>query len=277
MVRKIRKNYEGTNAFEKYIICDEAGKPLYGILNKTELDRDIKQMRRDGYEVVDERRRYPDISDLPGETRAQKMDKFLQKSANERRYPQKFGYIRVSTATQATKGNSLEDQAEQLEAEGVESSNIYKDVYTGTTTNRPQLNELMEILKKDDVLVVTKLDRIARSVQEGSALIQELVNRGVKVRILNMGNDYIDQSSTGQLLMNILLSFAQFERDLIVERTQEGRKSSGHLGGRPRIDKERIDHALELLKTEPMSQVVKETGISRATLYRSKSSYGMPD
>lgn len=120
------------------------------------------------------------------------------------------------------------------------------------------------------MLVVTKLDRIARSVQEGSALIQELVNRGVKVRILNMGNGYIDQSSTGQLLMTILLSFAQFERDLFVERTQDGRKSSGHLGGWPRIDKERIDHALELLKTEPMSQVVKETGISRATLYRAK-------
>ncbi|MCR5008542.1 MAG: recombinase family protein [Oribacterium sp.] len=180
-----------------------------------------------------------------------------------------YGYARVSTRGQIN-GNSLEEQRQKLQEEGCEI--IVEEQYTGTTTSRPEFDELLKKLQPGDRLVVTKMDRFARSASEGSTLIQELQGRGIGVHILNMG--LLDSSSTGKLVTNVLLAFAQFERDMICERTQAGkeiaRKKSGFREGRPSISKERKAAAVRLILKERHSynDVAKETGLSRSTIIR---------
>lgn len=186
------------------------------------------------------------------------------------RQTKQFGYIRVSTATQAIKGNSLAEQQAQLMEHGVKKRNIYRDVYTGATTDRPQLKRLIKRLQEGDTLIVTKLDRISRSVSDGAVLIQSLIDRGIRIKILSMGDMAMDNTPAGKLIVHIFLSFAEFERDMIIQRTREGRLASGHLGGRPRISEEKISHALVLLETKSYRQVARETGISKSTLLRAR-------
>lgn len=131
----------------------------------------------------------------------------------------KKGYGRVSTNGQATNGNSLEDQRSKLEEAGCDE--IILEAYTGTKMDRPKFTKLLAELEPGDTLVVTKLDRFARTASEGSALVKELLEKGVNVHILNMG--LIENTPTGRLILNVLLSFAEFERDMIVERTSEGK------------------------------------------------------
>ena len=181
-----------------------------------------------------------------------------------------YGYARVSTPTQARDGTSLEDQAQKLRAAGADD--IYSDSCTGTNLNRPQLSAMLSKMKPGDKLIITRLDRLSRSVRDGSNIIQQLHDRGVAVHVLNMG--LIDNSPIGRLLLNVLLSFAEFERDTLAERLREGkeaaRRKPGYREGRPRIDRARMDHAMELLTTHSYSQVVDKTGISRSTLVREK-------
>ena len=147
----------------------------------------------------------------------------------------KYGYIRVSTKGQARNGNSLEDQRRLLMEAGVEAENIYHDSFTGTKMNRPGFDELMGKLQSGDELIVTKLDRFARTAAEGSLLVRKLVDDGIRVNILNMG--IADNSPMGKLMTTVLLAFAEFERDMIVERTQAGkeiaRTQEGYREGRP--------------------------------------------
>lgn len=186
-----------------------------------------------------------------------------------------YGYARVSTKGQATKGNSLDDQYKALV--DAKCDEIVEEQYTGTTTNRPKFNALIDKLQKGDTLVVTKLDRFARNAGDGSTLVKSLLHRGVKVHILNMG--LIDDTPTGKLIANILLSFAEFERDMIVERTQAGkaiaRTKEGFKEGRPKkFNKQRIDSAINLLLGgHSYKQVSLMTGISRATLTRAMRAY----
>lgn len=153
-----------------------------------------------------------------------------------------YGYARVSTTGQARYGNSLESQENALRAAGAET--IYTDSYTGTKKHRPELDKLLSEISSGDTLIVTKLDRIARSTIQGIELIEELLSKGVVVNVLNIG--IMDNSPTGRLIRNIFLSFAQFERDMIVERTQEGKAIAslreGYKDGRPEkvIDKEQF-------------------------------------
>ena len=126
----------------------------------------------------------------------------------------KYGYARVSTLHQ-----DLEAQLQALEKEGCDK--IYSEKFTGTKTDRPKFQELLKQLKKDDTLVVTKLDRFARTTKEGIEIVKELFDRGVKVHVLNMG--LIEDTPTGRLILSVMLAFAEFERDMIVERTQEGK------------------------------------------------------
>lgn len=185
--------------------------------------------------------------------------------------PDVYGYARVSTYGQARGGNSLEAQEAALKAAGAQE--IYIDMCTGTKLERPEFDRLRADLRAGDTLIVTKLDRFARTVGQASELITELIDSGVTVNVLNLG--VLSNDSVSMLIRNILLSFAQFERDLIVERTQEGkalaRKQEGFRDGRPRkYSKIQLDHAMELLKKNSYSQVVAMTGISRATLAREK-------
>lgn len=176
-----------------------------------------------------------------------------------------YGYARVSTRGQATEGNSLESQERVLREHGAEK--IYKDSFTGTSIHRPELDKLLKIVRSGDTIIVTKLDRIARSLSQGNDLITSLINRGVVVNILNIG--IMDNTPSSKLIRGIFLSFAEFERDMIVERTQEGRRISGNLGGRPRkYSKTQLDHAMELLDEHSYHQVEEMTGISKSTLIR---------
>lgn len=177
------------------------------------------------------------------------------------------GYARVSTKVQEREGNSLEAQDLQLKTAGAKI--VFSDSCSGATLNRPELNELKKALDPGDTLMITKLDRLARSASQGIAFIDELLSHGINVHVLNMG--LMDNSPTGKLIRNILLAFAEFERDMIVERTQEGRRISGHYGGRPRkYGREQLDHAMSLLETNSYNQVSSMTGISVSTLYRTK-------
>ena len=182
-----------------------------------------------------------------------------------------YGYARVSTQTQAKDGNSLEVQERLLRKNGAEK--IYADAFTGTKTHRPELNQLLDELQAGDTLVITKLDRIARSASQGIELIQSLLDREITVHVLNMG--LLDNTPTGKLIRTIMLAFAEFELDMIVERTQEGkaiaRKQPDYREGRPRLyGRKQIKHALELLEDHSYKQVTGMTGISKSTLIRAK-------
>lgn len=182
-----------------------------------------------------------------------------------------YGYGRVSTKGQAKDGNSLEAQERLLKEHGAEV--IYMDSFTGTKMTRPEFDKLLKELKAGDTLVVAKLDRFARSVSQASDLITKLIDDGVRVDVCNLG--VLDNSSMSTLMRNILLSFAQFERDMIVERTQEGkaiaRQNPDFKEGRPKkYSRTQINHALDLLEKYSYKQVEDMTGISKSTLIRAK-------
>ncbi len=184
-----------------------------------------------------------------------------------------YGYARVSTKGQANDGNSLESQIEKLKENGADK--IYQDSFTGTKTDRPEFTKLLNELKAGDTLVVCKLNRFARSISQGSELVTELIEKGIKVNILNIG--VMDNTPASKLIRNIFFSFAEFERDMIVERTQEGkaiaRTKDGFKEGRPKsyTDKQ-LQHALSLLSVnggdKSYNEVVEITGISKSTLIR---------
>lgn len=178
----------------------------------------------------------------------------------------KYGYARVSTLNQ-----DLETQIQALEKEGCEE--IYSDKFTGTKTDRPEFNKVLEQLKEGDTLVVTKLDRFARTTADGINTVQRLFERGIKVHVLNMG--LVEDTPTGKLILSVMLAFAEFERDMIVERTQEGkaiaRQNPDFREGRKRkYNDKQIEHALHLLESHSYKQVEEITGISKSTLIRAK-------
>ena len=183
-----------------------------------------------------------------------------------------YGYCRVSTKGQARDGNSLEAQERLLKENG--AAEIYADSFTGTKLNRPQLNLLLDILVSGDTLIVTKLDRIARSLSQGSELINRLIERGIRVNILNVG--IMDNTPSSKLIRNIFFMFAEFEHDVIFERITEGKaiakQSPDFREGRPRLyNKKQVAHALELLNSMTYRQVEEVTGISKSTLIRAKN------
>src|SRR3954451_6995388 len=176
----------------------------------------------------------------------------------------KYGYARVSTLHQ-----DLESQLQALDKENCDK--IYSDKFTGTKTDRPHFNELLQVLIEGDTLVVTKLDRFARTTADGIQTIKVLFEKGIKVHVLNMG--LVEDTPTGRLIFNIMSSFAEFERDMIVERTQEGKaiakQKDDFREGRPNVySKKQIEHALQLLESNSYKQVEAMTGISKSTLIR---------
>jgi len=181
-----------------------------------------------------------------------------------------YGYARVSTKGQDKYGNSLPAQEAQLKAAGAEV--IYHDSFTGTKMERPAFTELLEVLKTGDTLIVCKLDRFARSATKGAEVLQGLMNRGVTINILNMG--VADNTPMGRMMIHMIFAFAEFERDMIVERTQTGkavaREKEGWKEGRPKAETPEFEKFLEKTKRGEfsVSAACGIMGISRSTWNR---------
>ena len=168
----------------------------------------------------------------------------------------KYGYARVSTNEQ-----DLANQLEQLKNAGAEK--IYSEKYTGTKRDRPKLDELLSILSEGDELIVAKLDRLSRSVQQGT----ELMGR-------------IDRTPNGSLMLNMFLAFAQFERDMIVQRTQEGREyqrqhNPNYRDGRkPKKTTQQIKEILDYLRVHTYTETARLFELDKSTIVRYKQRYG---
>lgn len=181
----------------------------------------------------------------------------------------RYGYARVSTVGQEKNGNSLEAQEKALKDNGAEV--IIPEAYTGTKKDRPKFQELLSKLEDGDTLIVTKLDRFSRSAVQGMTIVEELLNRGVKVHVLNMG--LMDNTPTGKLIRQIMFAFAEFERDCIVERTQEGksyaRMRDDYKEGRKVVEVTLLNKVSFLIdQGVSVSSACKQVGIARSTYYK---------
>lgn len=129
---------------------------------------------------------------------------------------------------------------------------IYFEKITGTKSNRPEFQKLLQEIQTGDTLVITKMDRFVRSTQDALNTIKFLFEKGVKINVLNLG--IIENTSTGRLIFTIFSAFADFERDLIVERTQAGKEIAkqrpGFREGRPKkFSQQQINLAMQFLET----------------------------
>lgn len=198
---------------------------------------------------------------------AQKLGSILlHKKHKEKVIKMIYGYARVSTQRQ-----DLADQIEKLKQENCQQ--IFSEKYTGTTTKRPKFDQLLKTVKAGDTICVVKLDRFARNTQEALETMQYLRDRKVTLKSLDIG--VIDNSAIGNLTFQIFLAFAQFERDLIVSRTQEGKAYAkkhdpAFHEGRPRkFSKEQIELAYSLWTNGENHRLIeRKTGISIATQKR---------
>lgn len=181
-----------------------------------------------------------------------------------------FGYARVSTASQGRDGNSLQEQLSLLLQHGCQE--VIEETYTGRRMDRPKFQELLGRLRPGDTLVVTKLDRFARTVLDGVKTVRDLFDRGVKVHILDMG--VVEDSLTGNLILSVMLAFAEYERGMILERTQSGksvaRQDPDFREGRPEkyTPEQRAFAAGMIRKGYTYRQVTAVTGMSRSTIVR---------
>lgn len=183
----------------------------------------------------------------------------------------RVGYGRVSTPGQQLNGNSLDEQEKALREAGAEE--VILECFTGKTVDRPKFGPLLRELKSGDTLFVTKLDRFARASAAGD-VISELIDRGVTVHILNFG--VANNTATGKLMLNIILSFAQYEREMIWERTQEGKmakkaKDPDYKEGRKALEipEEFADYRGRAEAGEiTVVAACEELGISRSTWYK---------
>jgi len=176
-----------------------------------------------------------------------------------------IGYARVSTQEQ-----KLDSQIDALKKAGCKK--IFTDKSSGTKNTRPGLSEALETLKRTDTLVVWKMDRLGRSIKHLIELVNQLSESSIGFKSLQENID--TTSSGGKLIFHIFASLAEFEKDLIKERTQAGLKAArarGRLGGRPKkLDEQKVALAVAMIKdTEiPVQEVCDTLKISKATLYR---------
>lgn len=178
-----------------------------------------------------------------------------------------YGYCRVSTKGQED-NTSLLNQEEQIKAV-YNDAKITKEVFTGATGERPKFQNLIKKLKKGDILVCTKLDRFMRDTAEGIKVAAVLKEKGVRLHLLDIG--MIDNTDIGELIFKIMLSFAEFEKNRIVERMADGRerakaKNGGkNVQGRKKLNNEKKEAVIELYKTGnyTYNQIISITGVSR--------------
>ena len=183
--------------------------------------------------------------------------------------PMLIGYARTSTVDQ---NYSLEDQLEKLEAAGCDPEYIHSEQVSAVETSRPKFEEAVRQLRKGDVLVVCKLDRLARSVKDLNDITQTIEAKGAGVKILDMNLD--TTTATGRMMMNVIGSVAQFERELMLERQRIGiqkAKEEGKYKGRPpKLD---MHAEIKRMHSEGMkpSKIAEALGIGVATVYRNRT------
>ena len=188
--------------------------------------------------------------------------------------PRTFAYVRVSTTGQTT-----ENQIQEIEAAGfqVEPRRIVTETVSGSTAiaQRRGFAKLMDRLEAGDVLIVTKLDRLGRDAVDVSLTVKALAGMGVRVHCLALGGVDLT-SSAGTMTMNVLNAVAQFERDLLIERTQSGlkrAKAEGKTLGRPATLSEQQKQAVRdgLAAGESVSALARKLGTSRQTVMRARA------
>jgi DNA invertase Pin-like site-specific DNA recombinase len=186
-----------------------------------------------------------------------------------------IGYMRVSTAEQ-----SLDLQHDALVKAGVAPERIYKDVCSGKAIERPGLDHALDVARDGDALVVWKLDRIGRSLPHVVGLVGELQKRGVGLKALT--GDIDTTTPTGRLVFGIFATLAEFERDLIHERTMAGlaaARARGRAGGRPRVmTRQKLKAAMALMadRDNAARDVAQQLGVSVSTLYAYVDAKGAP-
>lgn len=175
-----------------------------------------------------------------------------------------LGYARVSTDEQ-----NLDRQIDALEKNGAEK--IYFEKITGRKSDRPQLIELMDYARKGDMIVITELSRLGRSTKDLILISEKLNEKGIMLKSLKENID--TNTPTGKLMFGMLAVLAEFERNVIVERVNEGIKSArerGKIGGRPKVSNDKLSLACKLYESKEytVKEITNMTGISKATLYR---------
>lgn len=182
-----------------------------------------------------------------------------------------IGYARVST-----KGQDSERQQLDLLSAGVRRDDLYVDHgVSGSRASRPALDAALEALHEGDTLVIATLDRLGRSTQDMLSLANDLQNRGINLRVLNLGGGDVDTSTaTGAMVFTVMVALAQMELDIKRERIRDSvskRRAAGKdLGGRrASFNNSQVENARRLIDSgKPASQVARDLGMSRATLYR---------
>lgn len=175
-----------------------------------------------------------------------------------------IGYARVSTEEQ-----NLDRQIDALKAAGAEK--IFMEKMTGTKSDRPKLNEMLEYGRPGDVILVSELTRLSRGTKDLISLSEKINEKGME--LISLKEKIDTTSATGKLMFGMLAVMSQFERDLIVERTKEGLRAArarGKKGGRPKKSTEVIQRALRLYdsKEYTIPEITEMTGLSKGTLYR---------
>jgi DNA invertase Pin-like site-specific DNA recombinase len=181
------------------------------------------------------------------------------------------GYMRVSKADGS---QTLDPQRDALLSSGVESGSLYEDRASGRHDDRPGLAACLKAIRPGDILVVWKLDRLGRSLKHLVTTVEDLRARGVGFRVLAGHGAQIDTTTpNGRLVFGIFAAMAEFERELIAERTRAGlaaARARGRKGGRPRkMDREAVKIAVSLMVNQSMSaaEIARRLGISATTLY----------
>ena len=175
-----------------------------------------------------------------------------------------LGYARVSTDAQ-----NLDRQLDALKRYGIDK--LYCEKMSGTKKSRPELDRMMKEIEDGDTIVIESLSRLGRSVKNLAELMEVFNSRNI--RLISLKETIDTTSPTGRLLFTILSSLAQFERDVLVERTREGlsaARARGRCGGHPSSDAAAIKKALALYDTGQysLSEIRELTGISKSVLYR---------
>jgi DNA invertase Pin-like site-specific DNA recombinase len=185
-----------------------------------------------------------------------------------------IGYGRTSTTEQRA---GLEAQLRDLKVAGC--AKIFEE-QVSSVAERSQLKAALDYAREGDTLVVTKLDRLARSARHLSELVDTLEQKRVGLRILNFGGDAVDtRSATGRLMLNMFAAMAQFEREIMLERQREGiakAKAEGRYKGRKPTARARAEDAVQMFRNgKRVAHIAKDLGIGRGSVYRALEAAGL--